>query len=77
MDAQDLRDNIVYLEHMRGVSENTKVRNKAIEPDVPIRPKKKLNAMIGGVVGFVVAIILAFFFEYLQTVRMGKREKVR
>ena len=76
-DAQDLRDKIVYLEHMRAVSENTKVRNKAVKPDTPIRPRKKINAIIGGVVGFVAAIILAFFFEYLQTVRMRKREEAR
>jgi capsular polysaccharide biosynthesis protein len=76
-DVQDLRDKIVYLEHMRAVSENTKVRDKPIKPDTPIRPRKKLNAIIGGVVGFVAAIILAFFFEYLQTVRVRKREEVR
>jgi len=76
-DVQDLRDKIVYLEHMRVVSENTKVRNKPIKPDAPVRPKKKLNAIIGGVVGLVAAIILAFFFEYLQVVRVRKREKVR
>ena len=76
-DVQDLRDKMVYLEHIRAVSENTKVRNKPIKPDTPVRPKKKLNAIIGGVVGFVAAIILAFFFEYLQTVRMRKREEAR
>lgn len=76
-DVQDLRDKIVYLEHMRAVSENTKVRDKPIKPDTPIRPRKKLNAIIGGVIGFVAAIILAFFFEYLQTVRVRKREEVR
>jgi len=51
------------------------VRNKPIKPDGPVRPKKKLNAIIGGVVGLVAAIILAFFFEYLTTVR--KREEAR
>ncbi|GAI40379.1 unnamed protein product, partial [marine sediment metagenome] len=75
LSMQHLKNKIVYLEHMRAVSENTKVRNKPIKPDGPVRPKKKLNAIIGGVVGLVAAIILAFFFEYLQTVR--KREKVR
>jgi len=76
-DVQDLRDEIVYLEHMRAVSENTEVRNKAIKPEIPIRPKKKLNVIIGGVVGLVAAIILAFFFEYLQTMRVRKREKAK
>ena len=75
LSMQHLKDKIVYLEHMRAVSENTKVRNKPIKPDGPVRPRKKLNAIIGGVVGLVAAIILAFFFEYLQTVR--KREEVR
>jgi len=77
LSMQHLKDKIVYLEHMRAVSENTKVRNKPIKPDGPVRPKKKLNAIIGGVIGLVAAIILAFFFEYLQTVRVRKREKVR
>jgi capsular polysaccharide biosynthesis protein len=76
-DVQDLRDKVVYLEHMRAVSENTKVRDKPIKPEIPVRPRKKLNAIIGGVIGFVAAIILAFFFEYLQTVRMRKREEAR
>ena len=75
LSIQHLKDEIVYLEHMRAVSENTKVRNKPIKPDGPVRPKKKLNTIIGGVVGLVAAIILAFFFEYLTTVR--KREEAR
>jgi len=77
LSIQHLKDKIVYLEHMKAVSENTKMRDKAIKPEIPVRPRKKLNAIIGGVIGFVVAIILAFFFEYLQTVRMRKREEVR
>ena len=75
LSIQHSKNKVVYLNNMRAVSENTKVRNKPIKPDGPVRPKKKLNAIIGGVVGLVAAIILAFFFEYLQTVR--KREKVR
>jgi len=77
LSIQHLKNKIVYLEHMRAVSENTKVRDKPIKPDAPVRPRKKLNAIIGGVVGLVAAIILAFFFEYLQTVRVRKREEVR
>jgi len=77
LSIQHLKNKVVYLNNMRAVSENTKVRNKPIKPDGPVRPKKKLNAIIGGVVGLVAAIILAFFFEYLQTVTVRKREKVR
>jgi len=75
LSIQHLKDRVVYLENMRAVSENTEVRNKAIMPEIPIRPRKKLNAIIGGVVSLVAAIILAFFFEYLETVR--KREKAK
>jgi len=77
LSIQHLKNKIVYLEHMRAISENTKVRDKPIKPEIPVRPRKKLNAIIGGVVGLVAAIILAFFFEYLQTVRVRKREEVR
>ncbi len=75
LSIQHSKNKVVYLKNMRAVSENTKLRDKPIKPDGPVRPKKKLNAIIGGVVGLVAAIILAFFFEYLQTVR--KREEVR
>lgn len=77
LSIQHLKNEVVYLEYMRAVSENTKVRDKAIKSDTPIKPRKKLNIIVGGVLGLVVAIMLAFFFEYLQTVRMRKREEVK
>jgi len=77
LSIQHLKNKVVYLEHMRAVSENTKVRDKAVTPDTPVRPRKKLNTIIGGVVGFVVAIMLAFFFEYLQSVRTREREEAK
>ncbi len=75
LSTRHLKDRVVYLENVRAVSENTEVRNKAIKPEIPIRPRKKLNAIIGGVIGFVAAIILAFFFNSLQTAR--KREEAK
>jgi len=77
LSIQHLKNEVVYLEHMRAVSENTKVRDKAVKLDAPVKPRKKLNAIIGGVVGFVVAIMLAFFFEYLQSVRTREREEAK
>jgi len=77
LSIQLLKNKVVYLEHMRAVSENTKVRDRAVTPNTPIRPRKKLNTIIGGVVGFVVAIMLAFFFEYLQSVRTREREEAK
>lgn len=77
LSIQYLKNKVVYLEHMRAVSENTKVRDRAVTPDTPVRPRKKLNTIIGGVVGFTVAIMLAFFFEYLQSVRIREREEAK
>ncbi|MFQ6032852.1 MAG: hypothetical protein ACE5K2_08020, partial [Candidatus Zixiibacteriota bacterium] len=75
LSIQSLKNKVVHLEYMRGVPQNTKVRDKPIGPNTPVRPRKKLNTIIGGVVGFVAAVMLAFFFEYLQAARVRQREK--
>jgi succinoglycan biosynthesis transport protein ExoP len=38
----------------------------AIPPDFPIKPKKRLNVMIAGVVGLLASIMMAFFMEYWE-----------
>ncbi len=38
----------------------------AIPPEFPIKPKKRLNVMIAGVVGLLASIMMAFFMEYLE-----------
>ena len=43
-----------------------KIVSPAIEPKHPIRPKKKQNVFISGIVGLMAGIFLAFFMEYWQ-----------
>lgn len=38
----------------------------AIAPEFPIKPKKRLNVMIAGVVGLLTSIMMAFFMEFLE-----------
>ena len=41
----------------------------------PVKPKKKLNVMIGGVVGLTMSLFLAFFIGYLGKVREREKEE--
>lgn len=47
-------------------SENTKVYDPAIKPRSPVSPKKLLNMTIAAVVGLMVTVMLAFFWEHIQ-----------
>ncbi len=40
-----------------------------------VKPKKKLNVIIGGVVGLMMSLFLAFFMEYLGKVRVREKKK--
>jgi len=46
--------------------ENFKIVNYAQFPAVPIKPNKKLNILIAGVLGLFVGIFVAFFLEFWQ-----------
>jgi len=43
-----------------------KIIDPAIEPAAPIKPNKKLNILIAGVLGLFVGIFVAFFLEFWQ-----------
>ncbi|MBU1486562.1 GumC family protein, partial [bacterium] len=45
---------------------NIRVVDPAIKPDTPIKPKKRLNAILGAIVGLMLGLGLAFFMEYLD-----------
>lgn len=49
------------------------VIDKAVKPDSPIKPKIKLNTMIGFVLGLFIGIFVAFFQEYWE--KSGGRGK--
>ena len=43
-----------------------KIASLAYEPEYPIKPNKKLNILIAGVLGLLVGIFVAFFLEFWQ-----------
>ena len=43
-----------------------KIASLAHEPNVPIKPNRKLNILIAGVLGLFVGIFVAFFLEFWQ-----------
>jgi len=49
-----------------GESDLLKITSLAYEPKGPIKPNKKLNILIAGVLGLFVGIFVAFFLEFWQ-----------
>ncbi len=49
-----------------GQNENIKILDLAIMPDFPIKPKKKLNLMLGALIGLGLGIGLTFLLEYFD-----------
>ena len=43
--------------------------------ETTVKPRKKLNVIIGGIVGLTMSLFLAFFIEYLGKVREREKEK--
>ncbi|MBA7583372.1 hypothetical protein ES708_25314 [subsurface metagenome] len=43
-----------------------KISSLAHEPNAPIKPNRKLNILIAGVLGLFVGIFVAFFLEFWQ-----------
>ncbi len=43
-----------------------KISSLAHEPKAPIKPNRKLNILIAGVLGLFVGIFVAFFLEFWQ-----------
>ena len=43
-----------------------RIIDNALPPDEPIKPNKKLNLAIGGILGLMLGVMLSFFIEYLD-----------
>ena len=46
--------------------DNVKIIDEALVPTVPVKPNKKRNIMIAGVIGLMVAVGLVFILEFLD-----------
>lgn len=58
----------VFMENVKDIMmvENVQVIDEAQVPDMPVKPRPKLNMAIAGVLGLMVGIFLAFLLEYLD-----------
>lgn len=66
---RELRD--VRLSNVR--SENTRIVFPPILPKDHVNPKTTLNLLIAGILGLFSSLMLAFFLEYLEQVRLRKK----
>jgi len=46
--------------------EDIRIIDKAFAPDRPVKPRKMLNLAIGGILGLMAGVMLAFFGEYMD-----------
>ena len=52
--------------------DNVNIIDHAVVPNTPIKPNKKLNIVIAGVVGFMIALGIVFLLEFLdRTIKTG------
>lgn len=49
-----------------GKSQNVRILDKAIEPLAPVKPNKKLNLMLGALIGLGLGIGITFLLEYFD-----------
>ncbi len=49
-----------------GQKENVRILDKAIMPQFPVKPKKKMNLMLGALIGLGLGIGLTFMLEYFD-----------
>jgi len=49
-----------------GQKENVRIVDTAIEPDYPVKPKKKLNFLLGALIGLGLGVGLTFLMEYFD-----------
>lgn len=60
-----------------GQSKNVRIIDEAIQPISPVKPKKKLNLMLGVLIGFGLGVGLAFLREYFDNTIKSHEELER
>ena len=65
-DINDIYTEINKLNIKKSYIENIKLMSKPDASIFPIKPKKELNIALAGVVGFMLAVFMAFFAEYIR-----------
>ncbi|MCK4619570.1 MAG: hypothetical protein KAT52_06470 [Desulfobacterales bacterium] len=65
-DMNDINTEINRLNIEKSYIEHIKLISKPEASTSPIKPKKELNIALAGVVGFMLAVFIAFFAEYIK-----------
>ncbi|MDL2124736.1 MAG: Wzz/FepE/Etk N-terminal domain-containing protein [Deltaproteobacteria bacterium] len=65
-DMNDINTEIDRLNIEKSYIEHIKLISKPEASTSPIKPKKELNIALAGVVGFMLAVFIAFFAEYIK-----------
>ncbi|WP_407306880.1 YveK family protein [Desulfosporosinus sp. SB140] len=60
--AQEFSKAVIEIKKVDSVS----IVDKAVTPDIPVKPNKKLNVLIAFVVGLMASVGLVFLLEYLD-----------
>ncbi|MTI59419.1 MAG: hypothetical protein FH762_05410 [Firmicutes bacterium] len=63
---KDLREKKYKLEQELMASRPVEIIDKAVVPTSAIKPKKKLNMAIAGVLGLMIAFFMVFFVEFVR-----------
>ena len=63
---ETIKSKIETLKIKKDAIENIRFIQKPQSSIYPVKPKKKLNTALAGIVGLFISIFLAFFIEYLQ-----------
>ena len=72
--VKELRD-VGLSNTARARTENTRIIFPAVAPENPVYPKTGFNVVVAGLVGFMGALVAAFFLEFLaQTSRQATDE---
>ncbi len=58
----------VFMKHVKNIMmvENIQVIDEARVPEIPVKPRPKMNMAIAGVLGLMISIFLVFLLEYLD-----------
>ncbi len=67
-----LLDNEKLSVHLNALR-NTRIAKKPSNSEMPVRPRKGLNIVLGGLAGILGFVFLAFFLEYLQGASAARR----
>lgn len=58
----------VFMKHVKNIMmvENIQVIDEARVPEIPVKPRPKMNMAIAGVLGLMISVFLVFLLEYLD-----------